>query len=103
MKKPTPKTGKGCRVYHVFPVHDRLGDSSVTYQLEFVKCGKPRCDRWHGPYWYAYWTSGGRSRSLYIGKLLKPASEVAVERVRRARSARRRMVQQQLPHTEARP
>jgi hypothetical protein len=69
-------------------VHDKLGDSSVTYQLEYIQCGKPRCRRWHGPYWYAYWNSGGRSRSLYIGKLLRPAAEVAIERIQRAKQRR---------------
>jgi hypothetical protein len=42
-----------------------------TYQLEYVKCGKERCrnDR-HGPYWYGYRTSGGRTISKYFGKEL---------------------------------
>lgn len=60
----------------------------MTYQLEHVTCGKPKCRRWHGPYWYAYWTSGGRTRSLYIGKTLRPAAEVAIERVQRAKQRR---------------
>lgn len=42
-----------------------------TYQLEYVRCGKERCknDR-HGPYWYGYRTSGGRTVSKYFGKKL---------------------------------
>jgi len=87
MKQTTHK--KRCHVSHVCPFHDKLGDSSVTYQLQWMQCGKARCTKWHGPYWYAFWTSGGRSRSLYIGKTLRPASDVAVEKVQRAARARR--------------
>jgi hypothetical protein len=45
----------------------QLGTWAV--QLEFVKCGKPRCkkDR-HGPYWYGYRKEGGKLKSIYIGK-----------------------------------
>ena len=46
----------------------------ITYQLERVRCGKAtcRCARGagHGPYWYAYWSEGGKTKSKYIGKLL---------------------------------
>jgi hypothetical protein len=45
-----------------------------TYQSEMVRCGKKgcRCSRGelHGPYWYAYWTEGGKTRSEYVGKEL---------------------------------
>lgn len=45
-----------------------------TYRLEEVRCGKKNCHcaegRLHGPYWYAYWTEGGRTKSQYIGKKL---------------------------------
>ena len=45
-----------------------------TYRLEEVRCGKKNCHcaegRLHGPYWYAYWTEGGRTRSQYVGKKL---------------------------------
>ena len=48
--------------------------SRTTYQLERIRCGKPtcRCARGagHGPYWYAYWSEGGKTRSKYIGKQL---------------------------------
>jgi hypothetical protein len=45
----------------------------VTYRQEYVRCGKASCKRCaagqgHGPYWYAYWSTGGRTRSKYIGK-----------------------------------
>jgi hypothetical protein len=43
-----------------------------TYRREFVRCGKKGCKcaegQLHGPYWYAYWTEGGRTKSQYIGK-----------------------------------
>lgn len=45
-----------------------------NYQLENVRCGKKNCQcaegKLHGPYWYAYWTEGGKTRSQYIGKKL---------------------------------
>ncbi|MET0624897.1 MAG: DUF6788 family protein [Pyrinomonadaceae bacterium] len=45
-----------------------------TYQLESVRCGKKNCrcveGELHGPYWYAYWTESGKSKSQYIGKKL---------------------------------
>ena len=48
---------------------DRPG--KVSYRQEYVKCGKERCRSCpHGPYWYAYWKEGGRTRSRYIGRHL---------------------------------
>jgi hypothetical protein len=48
--------------------------SHKTYRLEEVRCGKKNCHcaegKLHGPYWYAYWTEGGRTRSQYVGKKL---------------------------------
>jgi hypothetical protein len=45
-----------------------------TYQSEMVRCGKKNCHcaegRLHGPYWYAYWTEGGRTKSQYVDKKL---------------------------------
>jgi hypothetical protein len=47
-----------------------------TYQLEKIRCGKPKCKcnqgALHGGYWYFYWREGGKLRSRYIGKK-KPA------------------------------
>lgn len=48
------------------PVH--VG--GVTYQLQLIHCGKERCKRLHGPYWYAFWKAKGVIRSKYIGKKL---------------------------------
>jgi hypothetical protein len=43
-----------------------------TYQQLSIKCGKPGCKctkgELHGPYWYAYWSEKGRTRSQYLGK-----------------------------------
>jgi hypothetical protein len=65
----------------VKPTRHRAGGwATVTYQQELVLCGKPKCRKWHGPYWYAYWTTGSRTRTLYIGKALRPAREVLAER-----------------------
>jgi len=48
--------------------------NNKTYRLEGVRCGKKGCKcadgELHGPYWYAYWTEGGRTRSQYVGKKL---------------------------------
>ena len=39
-----------------------------TYQQKYTRCNKPGCRRCaegpgHGPYWYAFWWEGGRTRS----------------------------------------
>jgi hypothetical protein len=51
----------------------RAGDG-WTYRLEKVKCGKENCrcarGELHGPYWYAYRTVDGKTKSKYIGKKL---------------------------------
>lgn len=51
---------------------NRIGNK--TYQSELVRCGKKGCKcaegELHGPYWYAYWTEGGRTKSEYVGKNL---------------------------------
>ena len=49
-----------------------------TFRLERVSCGKASCSTCggtvpaHGPYWYAYWETGGRARprmqKRYIGR-----------------------------------
>jgi hypothetical protein len=43
----------------------------MTFRQEMVRCGKKGCTRCpHGPYWYAYWREGGKTRSRYVGKEL---------------------------------
>jgi hypothetical protein len=43
-----------------------------------VRCGSEKCKcvsgELHGPYWYAYWSEGGKTRSMYLGKK-KPTRE----------------------------
>lgn len=52
----------------------------ATLRQQRVFCGKPKCTKCvgidglgtggHGPYWYAAWKVGGRTRSKYIGREL---------------------------------
>jgi hypothetical protein len=50
-----------------------------TYRLESIKCGKEKCKcakgKLHGPYWYAYWSEHGKTKSQYIGKRLPAVSK----------------------------
>ncbi len=56
----------------------RTAGRSVTLQLEYVRCGKAGCRRCpHGPYWYAYWSEPGRTRSAYVGKQMGKARFLA--------------------------
>jgi hypothetical protein len=75
-----PKTGR--------PAADSKPEvpSRATLRLELVLCGKAKCKRLHGPYWYAYWQVGRGTRKVYVGKSL-PAD--LAERRLRARSRRR--------------
>jgi hypothetical protein len=45
-----------------------------TYRLQGVRCGKEGCKcaagELHGPYWYAYWSVQGKTKSQYVGKKL---------------------------------
>lgn len=64
-------------------VVETIKTPSVTYQLELVNCGKERCKQCngkggkpaHGPYWYAYWSQEGKTKSKYIGKELPKQEE----------------------------
>ena len=38
---------------------------------QYVKCGKPQCQKKHGPYLYAYWKEGNKTKSRYVGKKLQ--------------------------------
>ena len=44
----------------------------ITYELQYRKCGCPGCKchhgQPHGPYWYAYYRTGNKLKSQYIGK-----------------------------------
>lgn len=52
----------------------RYGTIDKTYRLEYIRCGKHGCKcakgQLHVPYWYAYWSEGGKTKSLYVGKRL---------------------------------
>lgn len=91
MAKRLHKNGRRARsnpVVETSETHDLVdGRYSVTYQRELIKCGKPKCRKWHGPYWYAYWTAGSRTRTLYIGKQLRPAQAVLDQRASAAAGA----------------
>lgn len=56
-----------------------------TYRLQSVRCGKKGCKcnegKLHGPYWYAYWSEGVKTRSQYVGKKLP---ERSVKRTKRS-------------------
>ena len=45
---------------------------TVSYQLEYVKCGRDGCKcqrgELHGPYWFGYYSRKGKLISRYIGK-----------------------------------
>jgi hypothetical protein len=45
--------------------------SNATIEKQYVKCGKPQCQKKHGPYLYAYWKEGNKTKSKYIGKNLE--------------------------------
>lgn len=39
------------------------------FRCEWIKCGKAACRSCpHGPYWYAYWSEGGKTKKRYVGK-----------------------------------
>lgn len=46
------------------------GGTRPTYRQQWVRCGKGCGSCPHGPYWYAYWREGGRTRSQYVGREL---------------------------------
>lgn len=60
--------------------NERSDGRGITYQRELVLCGKPKCRKRHGPYWYAYWTQGRRTMTRYIGKTWRPLHEVETDR-----------------------
>src|ERR1700687_5840678 len=60
----------------------KLMNNKVTYRQQFTRCGKQRCRKCkegegHGPYWYAYWSENGRTKTKYIGVHLPPDLEPA--------------------------
>jgi hypothetical protein len=59
--------------------HSRESGHSITYEKRYTRCGKPGCEREHGPYWYAFWTAGGRVRTVYVGKKFRRVSSFKPE------------------------
>ncbi len=58
----------------------------MTYQQQYRKCNKPACStcttsKGHGPYWYAFWSENGRTKSKYIGKDLPPGIDQGDRRI----------------------
>jgi DNA-directed RNA polymerase specialized sigma24 family protein len=52
----------------------------IHYRLQKVFCGKARCQKCrdghgHGPYWYAYQTINGQTKTTYLGKALPNENE----------------------------
>ena len=72
-------TAGGCEVRHT-----RERGHGITYERKAVLCGKKGCAKLHGPYWYAYWTAGGRVRSVYIGKKFQTVESKCPERLQPA-------------------
>lgn len=60
-------------------VEERIIDRK-TYRKVGVRCGKEGCKcaegELHGPYWYAWWSERGRTKSRYVGKELPPSKGV---------------------------
>lgn len=59
-------------------------NGKITYHQQVSYCGKTRCKKCregigHGPYWYAYKTTNGRTTRTYIGKDLPPDAQDAHE------------------------
>jgi hypothetical protein len=80
--------GRGPVVEKQFVGAEKIDGAAVVYQQERVTCGKPSCKSCragggHGPYWYAYWTTFGRTRSIYIGKELRSVAETLDKRAKR--------------------
>jgi hypothetical protein len=69
-------TAAGCEVRHT-----RERGHGITYERKAVLCGKKGCAKLHGPYWYAFWTAGGRVRSVYIGKTFQTVEAKCPERL----------------------
>src|ERR1700730_12162905 len=62
---------------------DEKMDDKVTYRQQVNFCGKESCRKCregigHGPYWYAYTITHGRTRRKYIGKQMSPEIQAAL-------------------------
>jgi hypothetical protein len=57
-------------------------ESAPVLRLHWIDCGKVRCRKLHGPYWYAHWTvklsaRRWKTRSKYIGTAKSAAAFLA--------------------------
>ncbi len=81
--------------------------TSKQYRQEMINCGKSACKKCrpgqggHGPYWYAYWIEGTRTRKQYIGNTAKLMAAIAlmgdvpeaIKRIAEQQQAMRRVVE----------
>jgi transcriptional accessory protein Tex/SPT6 len=44
---------------------------NATIRQQYVKCSNSQCQKKHGPYLYAYWKEGNKTKSRYVGKKLE--------------------------------
>jgi hypothetical protein len=84
---PSPQTGSASNARDDIRPH-------LWFSLEYKKCGKLNCSvcqeaekRGHGPYWYAFWSKGGKQYACYIGRVINDRTIAAafhkkVERLR---------------------
>ena len=66
---------------------DVPGMPAVTYRQQAIRCGKGCASCPHGPYWYAFWKEGGRTRSQYIGGVLPAEVRRLVAQIQGAEDA----------------
>ena len=44
---------------------------NATIRQEYIRCGRPDCQKSHGPYLYAYWKQDKKLKKRYVGKKLE--------------------------------
>lgn len=83
----------------------------AVFRYEFVCCGKPQCKACggiayaHGPYWYAYWHTGGRKdpmRKVYVGKAPAISTPAELRAMVTLRDLKRREQERRRKEQEAR-
>ncbi len=74
IKRAVDKNGQSFKSNSGEQIIEERVSGDRTYRLEYIRCGKSKCKcgsgSLHGPYWYAYWTEKGKTKSRYIGKNL---------------------------------
>jgi hypothetical protein len=53
-----------------FPLMNEMQEipPNATIRREYIRCGRPDCQKLHGPYLYAYWKQGKKLMKRYVGK-----------------------------------